>query len=316
MSTSATNPYDSNNSQGFNGLITTQPESQKQMQPSYAAEYPIADNSHTFYGGMLNCLGSCVGFIGSIPVCPCPSPYKKIEQGHVGLITQFGKFYKIVDPGLIKVNLFTEHVHKVDVKIQITEIPHQYIMTKDNVYVEIFSVIYWHVVDPYQTMFGIANVRKALIERTQTTLRQTLGARILQDCIENRDAIAFEIKETIDEPANRWGVKVESILIKDIVFSKELQESLSTAAQQKRIGESKVIAAQAEVDAAKLMKQAAELLNSPAAMQIRYLETMSSMSKASGTKVIFMPYSTNDGSNKNLDIIKASVYEQIADQKN
>ncbi|RIA95440.1 hypothetical protein C1645_688993 [Glomus cerebriforme] len=306
------------------------------MQRSYAAEYPLQDNPHTFYGGMLNCLGACFGFIGSIPICPCfPNPYKRVEQGYVGLISQFGKFYKYVDPGLVKVNVFTENVTRVDVKIQITEIPHQYIMTKDNVYVQIFSVIYWHVVDPYQAMFGIADVRKALIERTQTTLRHTLGTRVLQDCIENREAIAFEIKEIIDEPAKNWGVKVESILIKDIVFSKELQESLSSAAQQKRIGESKVIAAQAEVDAAKLMRQAAELLNSPAAMQIRYLETMSSMSKASGTKVIFMPYSSTDGgipgatfgtsssyggdassshSNKKIDPIKASVYEQIADQ--
>lgn len=231
--------------------------------------------------------------------------------------------------------MFTEDIVRVDVKIQITEIPHQFIMTKDNVYVQIYSIIYWHVVNPYQSMFGIADVRKALIERTQTTLRHTLGTRVLQDCIENREAIAFEIKEIIDEPASNWGVKVESILIKDIEFSKELQESLSSAAQAKRIGESRVIAAQAEVDAAKLMKQAAELLNSPAAMQIRYLETMSSMSKASGTKVIFMPYSANDGgapgttygtsssyggegsssnSNKKIDPIKTSIYEQIAEQ--
>ncbi|GBC04512.1 hypothetical protein RclHR1_05700007 [Rhizophagus clarus] len=315
MSTSATNLHDSNNSQGYDRIITMQPISKQQMQSSYAIEHPISDVSHTFYGGILNCLGNCFGFIGSIPVCLCvPSPYKRVEQGYVGLITQFGKFYKIVDPGLVKVNPITEHIFKVDVKIQITEIPHQYIMTKDNVYVKIYSVIYWHVVDPYQTMFGIADVRKAIVERTQTTLRQTLGARVLQDCIESRDAIAYEIREIIDEPAKTWGVKVESILIKDIVFSNELQKILSTAAQQKRIGESKVIAAQAEVDAAKLMKQAAELLNSPAAMQIRYLETMSSMSKNSGTKVIFMPYSTSDGS-KNFDLIKASVYEQIADQK-
>src|SRR5688572_15686318 len=81
---------------------------------------------------------------------------------------------------------------------------------------------------------------------TQTTLRHILGARVLQDCIENREAIAEEIRETIDTPATAWGVKVESILIKDIMFSKDLQESLSSAATQKRIGESKVIAAQAE----------------------------------------------------------------------
>ncbi|PKY45161.1 hypothetical protein RhiirA4_318806 [Rhizophagus irregularis] len=291
------------------------------MQPSYAAEFPIEDNTHTFYGGMLNFLGAFCGFIGSIPICPCfPNPYKKVEQGYVGLISQFGKFYKFVDPGLVKVNVFTEDILRVDIKIQITEIPHQFIMTKDNVYVQIYSVIYWHVINPYKSVFGIADVRKALIERTQTTLRHTLGTRVLQDCIENREAIAYEIKEIIDEPASNWGVKVESILIKDIEFSRELQESLSSAAQAKRIGESKVIAAQAEVDAAKLMRQAAELLNSPAAMQIRYLETMSSMSKASGTKVIFMPYSTNgsyggDGSSSNskVDPVKASVYERLAE---
>ncbi|CAI2178960.1 138_t:CDS:10 [Funneliformis geosporum] len=302
------------------GIVTMQPVSVEQMQPTYAAEFPIQDDHHGFYGGMINLLGATCGFIGSIPICPCfPNPYKKVEQGYVGLISRFGKFYKFVDPGLVKVNVFTETIHRVDVKIQITEIPHQFIMTKDNVYVQIDSIIYWHVVSPYQSTFGIADVRKALIERTQTTLRHILGTRVLQEFIENREAIAYEIKEIIDKPASNWGVKVESILIKDIVFSKELQESLSSAAQQKRIGESKVIAAQAEVDAAKLMRQAAELLNSPAAMQIRYLETMSSMSKASGTKVIFMPYSTDgsvSGSSGNkIDPVTASAYQQISEQK-
>ncbi|CAG8798188.1 7126_t:CDS:2, partial [Racocetra persica] len=154
------------------------------------------------------------------------------------------QYYKAVDPGLVKVNVITEDLTKVDIKIQITEIPRQAIMTKDNVYIHIDSIIYWHIINPYQAVFGITDVRKALVERTQTTLRHTLGGRVLQDCIENRGAIAYEIKEIIDEPAHAWGV--ESILIRDIVFSSELQASLSSAAQQKRIGESKVILAQAE----------------------------------------------------------------------
>ena len=79
------------------------------------------------------------------------------------------------------------------------------------------------------------------------------------------------------------------MLVKDIVFSQELQDSLSMAAQSKRIGESKVIAARAEVESAKLMRQAADILSSAPAMQIRYLEAMQQMAKSSGTKVIFMP---------------------------
>jgi len=84
-------------------------------------------------------------------------------------------------------------------------------------------------------------------------------------------------------------VAIEGILIKDIIFSPEVSASLSSAAQQKRIGESKVIAARAEVDSAKLMRQAADILASPAAMQIRQLEALQQMAKSANSKVVFVP---------------------------
>ena len=129
-------------------------------------------------------------------------------------------------------------------------------MTKDNVSLELTSVIYYQITSPHKAAFGISNIRQALIERTQPTLRHVVGARVLQDVIERREEIAQSIGEIIDEVASGWGVRVESMLIKDLVFSRELQDSLSMAAQQKRIGESKVIAARAEVESAKLMRQA------------------------------------------------------------
>lgn len=93
-----------------------------------------------------------------------------------------------------------------------------------------------------------------MVERAQSTLRQVIGARSLQDTITQREEVAREIEEILESVAEVWGVQVESILIKDILFSTQLQESLSSAAQQKRIGEAKVIAARAEVDAARLMR--------------------------------------------------------------
>jgi len=162
-------------------------------------------------------------------------------------------------------------------------------MTKDNVTLHLTSVIYYHIVSPHKAAFGIANVRQALIERTQTTLRHVVGARVLQDVIERREEIAQSIGEIIEDVAAGWGVQVESMLIKDIVFSQELQESLSMAAQSKRIGESKIIAAKAEVESAKLMRQAADILSSAPAMQIRYLEAMQAMAKSANSKVIFLP---------------------------
>ena len=135
----------------------------------------------------------------------------------------------------------------------------------------------------------MTDVNVALTERTMTTLRFAMGSRTVQDCIEHRESLVEEIQSIISPIAESWGIKVESILLKDLRFSLDLQESLSAAAKQTRIAESRVIAAQAEVDSAKLMREASDILNTPAAIQIRYLETLINMSKQAESKVIFMP---------------------------
>ncbi|KAI7894882.1 uncharacterized protein EV154DRAFT_458767 [Mucor mucedo] len=260
------------------------------VQPSFALELDISTIQHGWYGNMMNGIGVVMGGLGSIPCCVCcPNPFKPVRQGSVGLISRFGKFYKCVDPGLVKINPVTESIKRIDIKIQVVDIPSQYVMTKDNITIRIDSVLYWHIIDPYQAQFGIRDVKKALVERTQTTLRHILGGKVLQECVENREAIAQEVEEITGRVASEWGVKIESILIKDFNFSKELQESLSAAAQAKRTGESKIISAKAEVDSAKLMREAADILSTPSAMQIRYLDTLNNLSKAPQTRVIFLP---------------------------
>ncbi|KZF25255.1 hypothetical protein L228DRAFT_207571 [Xylona heveae TC161] len=289
-------------------MLAVQPPRREDLQPSYAqtirSETEDA-SAHGWYGSMINTLGSCVGFCGAIPCCiVCPNPYKPVSQGNVGLVTKFGRFHRAVDPGLVKVNPLSEKLIQVDVKIQIVEVPQQVCMTKDNVTLHLTSVIYYHITSPHKAAFGISNIRTALVERTQTTLRHVVGARVLQDVIERREEIAQSIGEIIEDVASGWGVQVESMLIKDIIFSPELQESLSMAAQSKRIGESKVIAARAEVESAKLMRQAADILSSAPAMQIRYLEAMQAMAKTANSKVIFLP------------AINQSVQQQLANAEN
>jgi erythrocyte band 7 integral membrane protein len=239
-----------------------------------------------------------------------------VNQGNVGLVTKFGRFARAVDPGLVYVNPLSEQLVQVDIKIQIVEVPKQVCMTKDNVSLNLTSVIYYRITSPHKAAFSISNIRQALVERTQTTLRHVVGARVLQDVIERREEIAQSIREIIEETALGWGVEVESMLVKDIIFSQELQDSLSMAAQSKRTGEAKVIAARAEVESAKvrsptsftstppfphlhhmfymlilmqLMRQAADILSSAPAMQIRYLEAMQAMAKSANSKVIFLP---------------------------
>jgi erythrocyte band 7 integral membrane protein len=194
--------------------------------------------------------------------------------------------------------------------MRVQDIPRQVALTKDNVSVDVDSVLYWEIADPYISTFLVNDVQKALIERTQTTLRMVIGNRTLQDTIEHREAVALEIKEIIDSVAESWGVNVESILLKDIILGPDILANISSAATQKRLGESKVISAQAEVNAAKLMREAADILNSPAAMQIRYLETLQQMSSHAGTKIIFMPA----GSSSGITTKDATVMEIMADK--
>ncbi|CAK5262367.1 unnamed protein product [Mycena citricolor] len=253
-------------------LIKVQPLKREEMQPSYAQDLGTGEVVHGAYGSFLQAVGTIFGICGMVPCCPVSNPFRSVEQGSVGLVSRFGQFYKSVDPGLVQVNICTESLKIVDVKIQIIPIGRQSVITRDNVNVEIDSVIYYQINNPYRSAFGITDLRKALVERAQTTLRQVVGARAVQSVVTERDQIAFEIGEIVADVADNWGVAIEGILIKDIIFGADVAASLSSAAQQKRLGESKVIAARAEVEAAKLMRQAADILASPAAMQIRQLE--------------------------------------------
>ena len=146
-------------------VIKVQPLKKDEMQPSYAQDLGIDTVTHGFYGSMMQSLGSCAGFCGAIPCCPFPNPFKEVRQGRfslmvpnllrfvtyslfsnnglmvtgsVGLVSRFGHFYKAVDPGLVKVNVCTESLRVVDVKIQIISIGRQTVITRDNVNVEMY----------------------------------------------------------------------------------------------------------------------------------------------------------------------------------
>lgn len=252
----------------------------------FAREYPTPpfNGYQTFKANMGSIFGSC-----GIFCCLCLNPYQEVEQGEVGLVQTFGALSRTVEPGLSYVNTWSEKLTRVSVKINIREIPAQKCFTRDNVSVIITSVVYYNIIDPQKAIYSISNIHDAIIERTQTTLRDVIGNRILQDVVEKREEIAVAIEHIISKTAFDWGVNIESILIKDLTLPDKVQSSLSMAAEAKRIGEGKIINAKAEVESAKLMRKAADILASKPAMQIRYLDALQNMAKSSGSRVIFMP---------------------------
>ena len=119
-------------------VIRVEPLKRGEMQPSYAQDFGTGEVTHGFYGSMVHYLGSCIGFLGAIPCCPLPNPFQSVDQGSVGLVQRFGQFYKSVDPGLVQINLCTESLHAVNVKIQIIPVGMQKVMTRDNVDIDMW----------------------------------------------------------------------------------------------------------------------------------------------------------------------------------
>ncbi|ODV62598.1 slipin family protein ASCRUDRAFT_74949 [Ascoidea rubescens DSM 1968] len=270
------------------------------IQQSFANEWEPSSPVST-YSKFLTFAGEIFGACGLVPCCCCSNPYKSIEQGNVGLITRFGQLYKIVDPGLTKVNIISEDLISLSVKIQYIEVPSQKCITKDNVTVLITSVVYYNINQPHRAAFAITNLNSALNERAQTTLRQVVGGKNLQEIIEKRELVAIDMENLISQTAKEWGVHIESILIKDLSLPENVSNSLSLAAEAKRIGEGKIIAAKAEVESAKLMRKAADILASKPAMQIRYLDAMQNMAKSANSKVIFMPGASSSSTIEEAD---------------
>ena len=111
----------------------------------------------------------------------------------------------------------------------------------------------------------------------------------LQQFLEDREAISALIKEYLDENTDDWGIKVEEFFIKDLVINAQLSEALSSAAKEKKLAEAKIISAKSDVESAKMMREAADLLNTQAAMQIRYLEVVNQISQGGNDKLVFVP---------------------------
>jgi len=166
---------------------------------------------------------------------------------------------------------------------------HQSLITKDNVTIVIDAVVYFKVVEPFKAQFVISNLELAIREMSKTTLKEVMGGVLLQDAFEKRETLSAKIRDIIDPPTDAWGVHVTRVLIQEINLSRDLQQNLSSAATAKRQAEGKIIQAQADVTSAKLMKKASVLLESQAAMQIRYLDSITALASSRNSKVVLMP---------------------------
>jgi len=263
---------------------------EKRERDIHADPYERSPEVESCYGSCQSCCGLLGGFLATWICCLCcETPYKRIMEGTAAIVTEYGKFKKLYPPGLYFVNPCTESLTIVEKREQVMEIRQKSVITKDNINVLIDFVVYYQIENSYKAVYAIENLDYSIGEIAITSLRDVFGITTLQDALEERDKTAEHLYEIISGPAASWGVNIKRVLLQEIRFTPELQRTLSSAATAKRLAESKVISAKADVEAAKLMRTASDMLSTPSAMQIRYLESIGNVGKAGNPKIVFFP---------------------------
>lgn len=248
--------------------------------------------SGSCYESTLTGCGYCCGWMRTWLPCICcflPYPYAQIDQQEEAVVEHFGKFQEVLRPGFHYINPCTQVYNKVDVRTQVADLKKQVIITKDNITAQVDASVYFRFSDIKKSLYRIERAEKAMEVMAISSLRVVGAMFTLQQILEEREKISTDLEEYLDEHTDEWGVKVEQFFIKDVILSSNLQYTLSSAAKERKLAESKIISAKSDVEAAKMMREAADLLSTDAAMQIRYLEAMQSVSKTKNQKVVFLP---------------------------
>lgn len=203
--------------------------------------------------------------------------FKIVKQYESGIVFRLGKLRGGVrTPGLTWVNPIIDRLHKVSLQITVTPVPGQEAITKDNVTLVVDAVVYYRVVDPAKAIINVADYHKAVIQVAQTSLRSVIGRSELDHLLSERDQVNAELKRMIDEPTEGpWGVRVDRVEVKDIALPESMKRSMSRQAEAERERRARIIAADGEFQAAKKLSEAAALMSgTPAALQLRLLQTV------------------------------------------
>jgi regulator of protease activity HflC (stomatin/prohibitin superfamily) len=202
---------------------------------------------------------------------------KTVQQYEDGIIFRFGRVLPgIRGPGLTMINPISDKLVKVNKQIIAMGVPAQEGITRDNVSVRVDAVVYFRVVDPIKASINVFNYQNAISQRAQTSLRSIIGQSEMDELLAERDAVNRRLAAIIDEGTEvPWGVKVESVEIKDVSLPEGMKRSMSRQAEAERERRARIITADGEFQASKRLAAAANVMaRDPAALQLRLLQTV------------------------------------------
>ncbi|XP_034304124.1 mechanosensory protein 2 isoform X3 [Magallana gigas] len=191
-------------------------------------------------------------------------------------------------PGLFFILPCIDDFKKTDMRTLTYDVPPQEILTKDSVTVAVDAVIYIRIFDATMATVNVSDAYQSTRLLAATTLRNVLGTRLMAELLTDRESIASNMKVQLDEATDPWGVKVERVEIKDVRLPIQLQRAMAAEAEASREARAKIVAAEGEQKASRALKEAADvMMESPAAIQLRYLQTLNSIAAEKNSTIIF-----------------------------
>lgn len=191
-------------------------------------------------------------------------------------------------PGLVIILPFIDRLIRVSLRTVAMDVPPQDVITRDNVTVKVNAVIYFRVVDAQRAVIQVEDYLYATSMMAQTTLRSVLGQMQLDDLLSKRDEINAELQRIIDQQTEPWGVKVSAVEVKNVDLPQEMQRAIARQAEAERERRAKIIHAQGEFEASQRLADAAAVISqNPAALQLRYLQTLVEIAAEKNSTTIF-----------------------------
>jgi regulator of protease activity HflC (stomatin/prohibitin superfamily) len=213
----------------------------------------------------------------------------KIAQEYErGVIFRLGKYTGVRGPGLYVIIPFVERSAKVDLRVVTLDIPSQEAITRDNVTVKVNAVVYFRVVKPEDSVIKVFDHRYATSQISQTTLRSIIGQSELDELLAQREKLNQQLQQIIDEQTDPWGVKVSTVEIKEVELPPTMVRAIGAQAEAERERRAKIVHAEGEQQAAEKLAEAAKIISAqPTAMQLRYLQTLTTIATEHSSTVVF-----------------------------
>ncbi|HHX82223.1 MAG TPA: slipin family protein [Pseudomonadaceae bacterium] len=216
------------------------------------------------------------------------SAIRILREYERGVIFMLGRFWKVKGPGLIIVIPGVQQMVRIDLRVVTMDVAPQDVISRDNVSVRVSAVIYFRVMEAERAVIQVEDYFEATSQLAQTTLRAVLGKHELDEMLSERERLNLSVQKILDSQTDAWGIKVSNVEIKHIDLNETMVRAIARQAEAERERRAKVIHADGEKQAAQaLMEAAAMLSREPAAMQLRYLQTLTQVAGDKSSTLVF-----------------------------